>query len=73
MDHHPIVMLVDADDMIRRCDLPNLYRNLKQQHTHIVKKKSQSHYDEDGDDDDHDMPNLLIRKIRHSLAHLLSF
>ena len=25
---------VDADDMIRRCDLPSLYRNLKEQHKH---------------------------------------
>ena len=30
----------DADDMIRRCDLPTLYRNLRQQYRHLERSNS---------------------------------
>ncbi|KAL3943677.1 MAG: hypothetical protein SGBAC_002258 [Bacillariaceae sp.] len=32
----------DADDMIRRCDLKNLYKNLKQQHKFLIHSKKAS-------------------------------
>lgn len=31
---------VDADDMIKRCDLPNLYKILKQQHKHMMRDRA---------------------------------
>jgi hypothetical protein len=46
---------IDIEDMLRRCDLPNLYTNLKQQHKHMMRSNSNINANHDTsavDDDD---------------------